>query len=124
MDFSNKDLKELIGSEFKGYEVRRENRVSSFFDKKKNFLNLIKSNDDVICAFDIDTKKFVGRMFSDDFETELAAIKDFHDRVLKMVAKKEAEQKKQAEMDKASSELNKAFQNYFKAMKASERNEI
>lgn len=120
MDFSNKDLKELIGSEFKEYEVRRENQVSSFFDKKKNFLNLIKSNDDIICAFNIDTKRFSGRVFSDDFETELAAIKDFHNRVLNMVAKKEAKQKKQAEMDKAANELGKAFQNYFKAMKASE----
>ena len=120
MDFSNKDLKELIGSEFKEYEVRRETSPSAFFGTNKRFLNFIKLNNDVICAFDIDTKKFSGRLFSDDFDTELAAIKDFHNRVLRMVAKKEAKQKKQAEMDKASSELSKAFQDYFKVMKASE----
>ena len=32
-------------------------------------------------------------MLSEDFETELEAVKDFHDRVLKLVAEKETEQK-------------------------------
>ncbi len=117
MDFSNKDLKKLISSEFEGYEVRRETQSSILFGVKKNYLNLIKS-DVVICIFDIDTKRFETKF--DDFDTDLEAIKDFHDRVLDMVAKKEAEQKKQSEMDKASNELNKALKNYLTAMKASE----
>lgn len=116
MDFSNKDLRELIGSEFKGYKVQRTDQHSFLSGEKRRFLKLFKLNsNDVICAFDIDTEEFTARI-DDDFDTSLEAVKDFRDRVLDMVAKKEAEQKKQSEMAKASNELNKALQNYFKTL--------
>ena len=94
MDFSNEDLRKLISDKFKGYEVvpcYSSDIVWEYESTRKIELHHCgKAADYIVAYYDIDLKKFRGRLFSEDFETELEAVKDFHDRVLKLVAEKEA----------------------------------
>lgn len=97
MDFSNEDLRKLISDKFKDYEVvpcYSSDIVWEYESTRKIELHHCgKAADYIVAYYDIDLKKFRGRLLSEDFETELEAVKDFHDRVLKLVAEKETEQK-------------------------------
>ena len=111
MDFSNEDLKKLISDKFKGYEVvpcYSSDIVWEYESTRKIELHhCVEATDYIIAYYDIDLKKFRGRLFSENFETELEAVKDFHDRVLKLVAEKETEQKKQSELDEGGKIMDK-----------------
>lgn len=111
MDFSNEDLKKLISDKFKGYEVvpcYSSDIVWEYESTRKIELHhCVEATDYIVAYYDIDLKKFKGRLFSEDFETELEAVKDFHDRVLKLVAEKETEQKKQSELDEGGKIMDK-----------------
>lgn len=111
MDFSNEDLRKLISDKFKGYEVvpcYSSDIVWEYESTRKIELHhCVKATDYVIAYYDIDLKKFRGRLFSENFETELEAVKDFHDRVLKLVAEKETEQKNQSELDEGGKIMDK-----------------
>lgn len=93
MDFSNEDLRKLISDKFKGYEVvpcYSSDIVWKHESTREIELHhCVEATDYIVAYYDIDLKKFRGRLFSEDFETELEAVKDFHDHVLKLVAEKE-----------------------------------
>lgn len=111
MDFSNEDLRKLISDKFKGYEVVPCYSSDIVWEHESTreieLHHCVKATDYVIAYYDIDLKKFRGRLFSENFETELEAVKDFHDRVLKLVAEKETEQKNQSELDEGGKIMDK-----------------
>ena len=111
MDFSNEDLRKLISDKFKGYEVVPCYSSDIVWEHKGTreieLHHCVEATDYIIAYYDIDLKKFRGRLFSEDFETELEAVKDFHDRILKLVAEKETEQKKQSELDEGGKIMDK-----------------
>ena len=118
MNFSKAELKQLIGDDFKNYEVAYEVQGSWFgMNVNDHFLKLVnKDTDKRICLFDIDDKEFSANPHGDDFDNELEAIKDFEQRVLALVSKKEHEQKIQSRLDKSVNKLNKAFKEYLNAL--------
>lgn len=118
MNFSKAELKQLIGDDFKNYEVVYEEQGSWFgMNVNDHFLKLVNKNTDKrICLFDIDDKEFSANPYGDDFDNELEAIKDFEQRVLALVSKKEHEQKIQSRLDKSVSKLNKVFKEYLNAL--------
>lgn len=112
MNFSKAELKQLIGSKFKNYEVQCEIKpIAIFADKKQK---------QKICVFDVNTREFSARLNGDKFGNELNAIKDFKSRVSNLVAEKEHEQKIQSRLDKAANNLNKAFKEYLNALNGAE----
>lgn len=118
MDFSKEELKQLIGSKFKNYEVQCGIKpITIFADKKHLFLELVeKKQKQKICVFDVNTREFSACLSGDKFGNELNAIKDFKSRVSNLVAEKEHEQKIQSRLDKSVNKLNKAFKEYLNAL--------
>lgn len=118
MNFSKAELKQLISNDFKNYEVAYEVQGSWLgMNVNDHFLKLVnKDTDKRICLFNIDDKKFSANPYGNDFDNELEAIKDFEQRVLALVSKKEYEQKIQSRLDKSVNKLNKAFKEYLNAL--------